>query len=83
MAPLTIPGFDRVGFGFALRNFIGTEVIPQAIKGIAVIALSFGRIIHRLLDGCLDPLPDHTKPQITTGHPAYDSDDADLVFSIR
>lgn len=53
MAQLSVTDFDRVGVGFAPRDFIGTQVIPQAIidiKGIVVIALSLGCLIHHLLD---------------------------------
>ena len=66
MAQFGIIRFDRVGVGFALRDFIDAPVIPQAIigiKGIAVVALGFGSFIHHLLDGFLGSLPDHLKPK--------------------
>ena len=83
MAQFGVIAFDRVGVRLALRDFIGTPVIPQegiSIKGIAEVAFGLGRCIHHLLDGCLGALPDHLKAQKAARDPIYDRDDVDLVF---
>ena len=83
MAQFGVVRFDRVGVGLALRDFIHAPVIPQAfigIKGIAVVALRFGRFIHHLLNHFLGSLPDHFEAQIAAGETIYDRDDEDLVF---
>ena len=83
VAQFGIIRFDRVGVGLALRDFISTPVIPQAIigiKSIAVVALGFGGFIHHLLDHFLGSLPDHFVAQIAAGETIYDGDDEDLVF---
>jgi len=83
MAQLSIIAFDRVGLVFPLGDFIRTLVVPQAIigiKGVAVIALGFGSLIHQLLDGFLSALPNHSKAQVAAGEAIYDGDDEDLFF---
>ena len=83
MAQLSVVRFNRVGVGFAFRDFISTEVIPQAsigIKGIAVILLGLLRIVHHLLNGWLSALPDHFPAQITARLPIHDGQDVDPVF---
>ena len=83
MAQLGVARFDRVGIGFAFRDFISAKVIPQAvisIKSIAVILLGLGRIIHQLLNGWLSAFPGHFATQITACLPIYDGQDVDPVF---
>ena len=83
MAQLGVTPFDRIGVRFALGDFIDAPVIPQAligIKGVAVVALGFGRFIHHLLDRFLGSLPDHFEAQIAAGEAIYDRDNEDLVF---
>ena len=83
MAQLSIITFDRVGLVFPLGDFIHTPVVPQAIigiKGVAVIALGLGSLIHHLLDRFLGSLPDHFEAQIAAGEAIYDGDDEDLFF---
>lgn len=83
MAQFGVSGFDRIGVGLALRDFIHTQVIPQAIigfKGVAVITLRLGSGIHQLLEGSLGALPDELKAQVAAGEAIYDRDDEDLVF---
>jgi hypothetical protein len=83
VAQFGVIGFDRVGAGFALRDFIHTPVIPQAIigvKGFAIIALALRRFIHQLRDDCLCSLPNDLKAQIAAGKPIYEDDDEDLVL---
>lgn len=83
VAQLGVVSFHRVGIGFAFRDCIATQVIPQAVIGIECIAevlLGLGRIINQLLNGWLSALPDHFPAQITTGLPVYDGQDVDPVF---
>ncbi len=83
VAQLGVASFDRVGIGFAFRDFISAKVIPQAvisIKSIAVILLGLGRIVHQLLNGWLSAFPDHFPAQITACLPIYDREDVDPVF---
>ena len=83
MAQFSVIAFDRIGVRFAPGDFVDAPVIPQAIvgiKGIAVVALSFGCFIHHLLDHLLGSLPDHFEAQIAAGEAIYDGDDEDLVF---
>ena len=73
----------RKGVGFAFRNFIAAEVIPQAvigIKGIAIILLGLGCFVYQLLNVWLNALPDHFPAQITARLPIYDREDVDPVF---
>jgi hypothetical protein len=83
MAQFGVVGFDRVGVGFAFRNFIPAKVIPQTVIGfkrIAVITLGFRRFVHQLLNGFLRSLPNDLKAQVAAGEAIYDGDDEDLVF---
>lgn len=83
MAQLSIPAFNRVGVGFALRNFIDAPVIPQAFvgsKGVTVVALGLGSLIHHLLDHLLGSFPDDFAAQKAAGEAVYDGDDEDLLF---
>ena len=83
VAQLGVVSFHRVGIGFAFRNFISAQVIPQAVIGIkciAVILLGLGRIVYHLLNSWLSALPDHFPAQITARLPVYDRDDVDPVF---
>ena len=75
--------FHRVRIGFAFRNFISTQVIPQAVIGIecvGIILLGLGRIVYQLLNGWLSALPNHFPAQITAGLPIYKRQDVDPVF---
>lgn len=83
MTQFSVIAFNRIGVCLALRDFIDTPVIPQAlidIKGIAVIALGLRGFVYHLLDRFLGALPDHFEAQIAAGEPIYDRDDEDLVF---
>ena len=83
VAQLGVAGFHRVGIGFALRDFISAQVIPQviiSIKGVAVILLGFGCLVNHLLNSWLCAIPDHFPVQIATRLPVYDRDDVDPVF---
>ena len=83
VAQLGVIAFHRVGIGFAFRNFISAQVIPQAvisIECVGVILFGLGRIVYHLLNGWLSALPDHFPAQITTRLPVYDRDDVDPVF---
>ena len=83
VAQLGVAGFHRVGIGFAFRDFISAQVIPQviiSIKGIAVIQLGFRSFVYHLLNGWLCALPDYFPAQIATRLPVYDRDDVDPVF---
>jgi hypothetical protein len=83
VAQLGVAGFHGVGIGFAFRDFISAQVIPQviiSIKGVAVIQLGFGRFVYHLLNGWLCALPDHLPAQIATRLPVYDREDVDPVF---
>ena len=80
---LGIVSFHRVGIGFAFRDFISAQVIPQAVIGIvcvAVVLLGLGCIVNQLLNGRLSTLPDHFPAQITAGLPIYEHEDVDPVF---
>ena len=86
VAQLGVVPFHRVGIGFAFRNFISTQVIPQAvigIKGITEVLLGLRRIVHQLLNGWLSALPDHFATQITARLPIYEREDVDPVFCCR
>jgi len=75
--------FHRIRIGFAFRDFIAAQVVPQAVIGIEcirVILLCFGSRIDKLLDGWLSALPDHFATQVTTRLPVYDRQDVDPVF---
>jgi hypothetical protein len=83
MAQLGVACFHRVGIGFAFRNFISAQVIPQAvisIKSIAEILLGLGRIVYHRLNSWLSALPDDFPAQITARLPVYDREDVDPVF---
>jgi hypothetical protein len=83
MAQLSIVPFDRKGVGFPIRNFISTIVIPKtiiSIKSVAVIASSFGSLIHHILDDLLSAFPDNFPAQIAARLPVYDREDVDPVF---
>ena len=83
VAQLGVVCFHRVGIGFAFRDFISAQVIPQAVIGIKCITeilLGLGRIVYHLLNGWLSALPDHFPAQITTCLPIYDRQDVDPVF---
>ena len=83
MAQLGVARFHRVGIGFAFRDFIAAQVVPQAvisIKSITVIQLGLGRIVHQLLNGWLSAFPDHFATQIAACLPIYDGQDVDPVF---
>jgi len=83
VSQLGIVSFDRVGIGFAFRNFISARVIPQAvigIEGITKVLLSLGRIVYHLLNGWLSALPYYFPTQIATRLPIYDGQDVDPVF---
>jgi len=83
VAQLGIVCFYRVSIGFAFRDFILAQVIPQTvigIEGIRVILLRFGSRIHHLLDGWLSALPDHFATQVTMRLPVYNRQDVDPVF---
>jgi len=85
VAQLGVVSFNRVRVGFAFRNFISAEVIPQAIisiKRIAVILFGLLRTVHQLLISWLSALPDHFPAQITARLPVYDGEDVDPVFFI-
>jgi hypothetical protein len=80
---LGVASFDREGVGFALRDFIFTEVVPQAtisIKRITIIQLSFRRFVYHLLNGWLCTFPNHLPTQIAARLPVYVRDDVDPVF---
>lgn len=83
MPQFGVVGFHREGVGLAFRDGVATIVIPQAIisiKGVRVILLSFGRIIHQALDLFLSALPHHFPAQITAGLAIYEREDVDPVF---
>ena len=83
VAQLSSVSFHRVGVGFAFRNLVSAEVIPQAVIGIecvTVILLGLERIVYHLLNGWLSALPDHFPAQITACLPVYDRDYVDPVF---
>lgn len=83
VAQLGVISFHRVGIGFAFRNFISAQVIPQAvisIKGVTVILLGLGRIVYQLLKGWQSALPNHFTTQITACLPIYEREDVDPVF---
>jgi hypothetical protein len=83
VAQLGVIPFHRVSIGFAFRNFISAQVIPQAvisIKGVTVILLGLGRIVYQLLNGWLSALPNHFASQITACLPIYEREDVDPVF---
>ena len=78
-----IISFDRIGIGLALRDFILSVVIPQAIigiKGIAMVAFGFHSFIHHILDHRLGTFPDNLIAQKTACRPIYDGDDVDWLF---
>jgi len=83
MAQFSIVAFHREGIGFAFRNFVSTQVIPQAVIGIecvTVILLRLRRIVYQGLKGGWCALPDHFVAQVTTGLPVYEREDVDPVF---
>lgn len=83
VAQLSIISFHREGIGFAFRDFISAQVIPQTvigIKGIAEILFGLRRMVDQLLNGRLSAFPDHFPAQITAGLPIYDREDVDPVF---
>ena len=83
VAQLGVISFHRVSFGFAFRNFISAQVIPQAvigIKGVTVILLGLGRIVYQLLNGWQSALPNYFTTQITACLPIYEREDVDPVF---
>ena len=83
MAQLSIPCFNGVGVGLALRDFILTSVIPKAIisiKGITVIAFGFGSSVDHVLNGLLGALIDHVPAQKAASLSIYYGDDVDPVF---
>jgi len=83
VSQLSIVPFHRVGIGFACRNFIATQVIPQAvigIKGVTEVMLGLRRIVYHLLNGRLSALPDDFPTQITARLPIYYREDVDPVF---
>ena len=83
VAQLGVVAFHRIGIGFAFRNFISAQVIPQAVIGIkcvTVILLGLGCIVYHLLNSWLSAFPHHFPAQITTRLPVYDCQDVDSVF---
>ena len=83
VAQLGVVGFHREGIGFALRDCIATQVIPQAVIGIECVTevlLGLGRIVHQLLNSRLSALPNHFPAQITAALPIDDGQDVDPVF---
>ena len=83
VAQLGVASFHRVSIGFAFRDFISAQVVPQAIiciKGVAVILLGLRRIVDQFLNGWLRALPDHFPTQITARLPIYEREDVDPVF---
>ena len=83
MSQLGVVYFNKICVGFAFRNFISAEVIPQAIisnKCVAVILFGLLRTVHQLLISWLSALPDYLPAQITARLPIYDRDDVDPVF---
>ena len=83
VAQLSIVSFHRIGIGFAFRNFISAQVIPQvviSIKGVTVILLGLGRIVYQLLNSWQSALPNHFTTQITACLPIYEREDVDPVF---
>ena len=80
---LGVVGFHRIGIDFALRDFIATQVIPQAVIGIECVTevfLGLRRIVYQLLNSRLSALPNHFPAQITAGAPIYKRQDVDPVF---
>ena len=78
-----IISFHRVGVGFAFRNFISAEVIPQTFIGIecvAIILFGLRRLVYQLLNVWLSALPDDFPAQITARLPIYEREDVDPVF---
>ncbi len=80
---LSIVSFHRIGIGFAFRNLISAQVIPQAVIGfecVTVILPGLWRIVYHVLNGWLSALPNHFPTQITTRLPVYEREDVDPVF---
>lgn len=83
MSQLGVVAYHREGVGFAFRNCISAEVIPQtviSIKGITIILYGFRRLIHYILDGLLSAFPDYFPTQIAARLPVYHGDYVDPVF---
>lgn len=83
VAQFGVVPFHRIGVGFAFRNFISAQVIPQAlvgIKGVTEILPGLGRIVYQFLNVWLCALPSHSPTQITARLPVYDRQDVDPVF---
>ena len=83
VAQLGVVGFHRIGIGFAFRDFIATQVIPQALIGIECITevlLSLRCIVYQLLNSRLSALPNHFPAQIAACSPIYEREDVDPVF---
>ena len=80
---LGVVSFHRIGIGFAFRNFISTQVIPQAVIGIECITevlLGLWCSVYNLLNVWLSALPNHFPTQIATRLPIDDGQDVDPVF---
>ena len=83
VAQLGVISFHRVSIVFAFRNFITTQVIPQAVIGIECVTkvlLSLGRIVYHLLNGGMSALPNYFPTQIAPRLPIYDGQDVNPVF---
>jgi len=80
---LGVTSFHRIGIGFAFRDFISAQVIPQAVIGIECVTkvlLGLGSIVYHLLNGGLSALPNYFPTQIAPRLPIYDGQDVDPVF---
>jgi hypothetical protein len=83
VAQLGVIPLHRVGIGFAIRNFVATEVIPQVVigfEGIAVILHRFRCIVYQFLEVWLRPFPDHFPTQKAARLPVYEGEEVDPVF---
>jgi len=80
---LCVIAFNRIGIGFAQRDFIPAIVIPKTgigIEPITEIPLGFGSIINHELDSFLCALPDHYPAQKAARFSIHKRDYVNPVF---
>lgn len=83
MTDLRIAGFDRVGLGFSIGDFIPAEVIPEQvidIEGVTEIPLGLWSLVDHGLDRFLGAFPEKIPAQNAAGVPIDDGHEVDSVF---